>query len=62
LLRRIVAAAVVSCRLQRCRFQVYAGINNFTDQKPDLGETLLPTEALGRSFYLGAKVKLARIF
>jgi len=42
--------------------QLYGGIKNFTDQKPDLGQTLLPTEPLGRFFYVGAKVKLARIF
>ena len=42
--------------------QLYGGVNNFTDQKPDIGQPLLPTEPLGRFFYIGAKVKLARIF
>jgi outer membrane receptor for ferrienterochelin and colicin len=44
------------------QFQLYGGVKNFTDQKPDIGEPLLPTEPLGRFFYFGAKVKLARVF
>jgi iron complex outermembrane receptor protein len=42
--------------------QVYGGINNFTDQKPDLGQIRQPVEPQGRFFYIGAKVKLARVF
>ncbi len=44
------------------QIQVYGGINNFTDQKPDIGQIRLPVEPQGRFFYVGAKVKLARLF
>lgn len=32
---------------------IYAGVNNFTDEKPDIGETAYPVGALGRFFYAG---------
>jgi outer membrane receptor protein involved in Fe transport len=44
------------------QLQLYGGISNFTDQKPDIGQLFLPTEARGRFFFLGAKVKLRRLF
>ncbi|MEI6486861.1 MAG: TonB-dependent receptor [Sphingomonadales bacterium] len=43
------------------RFTLYGGINNFTDQKPDIAATNgLPVSAVGRYFYVGAKVNLGR--
>jgi iron complex outermembrane recepter protein len=33
---------------------VYGGINNFTNQQPDLGSSTEPVGALGRFFYVGA--------
>ncbi|WP_293882282.1 TonB-dependent siderophore receptor [Sphingomonas sp.] len=44
------------------RFQIYGGVNNFTDRGPDLGESSYPQSALGRYLFVGAKVKLASIF
>ena len=32
---------------------VYAGINNFTDETPDIGMTYYPVSAVGRFFYAG---------
>ena len=43
------------------RFQLYGGINNFTKQKPDIGQNRYPVSAVGRFFFVGAKVKLADI-
>lgn len=40
------------------RFNVYAGINNLFDSKPDVGATAFPISAVGRSFFLGAKAKI----
>lgn len=37
------------------RFQIYAGVNNLLDRKPDDGATAYPISAVGRSFYLGVK-------
>ncbi|WP_236554873.1 TonB-dependent siderophore receptor [Novosphingobium sp. 9U] len=40
-------------------FAFYAGVNNFTDQKPDIGfETNVPISPVGRFFYAGAKMTL----
>ncbi len=40
-------------------FAFYAGINNVTDQKPDIGfETNVPISPIGRYFYAGAKMTL----
>jgi hypothetical protein len=37
----------------------YAGVNNFTDQKPDIGfETNVPISPVGRYLYAGAKMTL----
>lgn len=45
------------------RFTIYGGINNFTDQQPDIAAGFAyPVSAIGRSFYMGAKVKLAKLF
>jgi iron complex outermembrane receptor protein len=33
---------------------VYGGVNNLTDQEPDIGQTFYPVSALGRYWYLGA--------
>lgn len=40
------------------RFNIYAGINNLFDTKPDVGGVGYPISAVGRSFFLGAKAKL----
>lgn len=37
------------------RFQVYGGVNNFTEQLPDRGNFGYPVSPLGRFFYLGAR-------
>lgn len=45
------------------RFSFYGGVNNFTDQQPDIAATdRLPVSAVGRYFYVGAKVQLDRLF
>jgi outer membrane receptor protein involved in Fe transport len=38
-------------------FQLYGGVTNLFNQKPDLGYNAYPTEAVGTSFFVGAKVK-----
>jgi hypothetical protein len=43
------------------RFAVYGGVNNFTNQKPDLGALQTPVSIRGRFFYLGATAKLGAI-
>ncbi len=37
------------------RFQIYGGINNLWDRKPDDGALGYPVSAVGRSFYVGVK-------
>lgn len=44
------------------RFQVYAGINNFTDQTPDLGELSYPISGVGRFLYAGVKLQTGKLF
>lgn len=45
------------------RFTLYGGINNFTDQQPDIAAGFAyPVSAIGRYFYAGAKIKLGDIF
>ena len=45
------------------RLTIYGGINNFADQQPDIEAGFgYPVSAIGRSFYAGAKVKLAKLF
>jgi outer membrane receptor protein involved in Fe transport len=42
-------------------FAFYAGVNNFTNQKPDIGfETNVPISPVGRFFYAGARMTLDR--
>ena len=38
-------------------FALYGGVNNLTDQKPDVDSYNLPIAALGRYLYVGAKVR-----
>lgn len=40
------------------RFNIYAGVNNLFDMKPDVGASGYPISAVGRSFFLGAKAKI----
>ncbi|MCW2413246.1 MULTISPECIES: TonB-dependent receptor plug domain-containing protein [unclassified Sphingobium] len=40
------------------RFDIYGGINNLGDRKPDDGGVAYPISAVGRSFYVGVKAKL----
>jgi outer membrane receptor protein involved in Fe transport len=40
------------------RFNIYAGVNNLFDTKPDVGGVAYPISAVGRSFFLGAKAKI----
>lgn len=40
------------------RFNVYAGVNNLFDTKPDVGGVAYPISAVGRSFFMGAKAKI----
>lgn len=44
------------------QFQVYAGVNNMFNQKPDLGAYNTPISAVGRFFFLGARLKTADLF
>jgi iron complex outermembrane receptor protein len=44
------------------KFQFYGGVNNLFNQQPDLGELNTPINAIGRFFYMGARVKLADLF
>jgi outer membrane receptor protein involved in Fe transport len=37
------------------RVNVYAGINNLFDEKPEFGYSSYPVSALGRYYYVGAK-------
>ena len=40
------------------KFQIYAGVNNLFDRKPDDGAVAYPVSAEGRSFYVGFKAKV----
>lgn len=40
------------------RYQIYGGVNNFTDQQPDRGAAAYPVGNLGRFFFVGARAKL----
>ena len=44
------------------QMQVYGGVNNVTDAKPALGLQAYPNQPLGRFFFVGAKLKLAKLF
>lgn len=39
-------------------FEIYAGINNLFDTKPDVGALGYPVSAVGRSFFLGVKANI----
>lgn len=43
-------------------FQIYGGVNNFTNNKPALGSSSYPTSAVGRFLFVGARAKLGKIF
>jgi outer membrane receptor protein involved in Fe transport len=49
----------VAFNLDQYRF--YAGVNNFTNQKPDLS-TIYPVNAVGRYFYAGARLAFRDLF
>ena len=40
------------------RFELYLGVNNLLDTKPDIGAIAYPVSAVGRYFYTGVKVGL----
>lgn len=40
------------------RFDIYAGVNNLFDSKPDVGAVAYPVSAVGRSFFMGFKAKV----
>ena len=43
----------------RPHFTLYGGVNNFTDQQPDIAAGFAyPVNAVGRYFYVGAKLKI----
>ena len=37
------------------KFQLFGGVNNLTDQQPDVGTATYPVDARGRSFYAGVR-------
>ena len=41
----------------RADVEVYAGVNNLFDEKPDIDSTTYPVDPLGRYFYIGGKVQ-----
>jgi outer membrane receptor protein involved in Fe transport len=40
------------------RFEIYGGVNNLFDRKPDVGAAGYPVSAVGRSFYVGVKATI----
>jgi len=40
------------------KFDVYGGVNNLWNQKPDIGTQSYPVDSIGRFFYFGARVNL----
>ncbi|NJS13909.1 MAG: TonB-dependent receptor [Sphingopyxis sp.] len=44
------------------KFNIYAGVNNLTDQKPDFADFNYPISGIGRYFYVGAKMTLEDLF
>lgn len=44
------------------RMQIYGGIKNLTQPKPDLSAFYYPNDSVGRFLFVGAKVKLAKLF
>jgi iron complex outermembrane recepter protein len=43
-------------------FQMYAGVNNLFNQKPDIGTNTYPVNSVGRFFYVGVKASLGKLF
>ncbi len=43
------------------QYQVYVGMNNFTDQEPAIGETFYPVSAVGRFVYAGFRADFASL-
>jgi iron complex outermembrane recepter protein len=43
-------------------FEMYLGVNNLLDEKPDFADLSYPVSGVGRFIYAGAKVKLGNIF
>lgn len=44
------------------KFEIYGGVNNAFNQKPDIGSDSYPVESVGRFLYVGAKVKIPTLF
>lgn len=44
------------------RFTIYGGVNNLFNQKPSIGSQNTPISAVGRYFFVGARVKMADMF
>lgn len=44
------------------KFQIYAGVNNMFNRKPDFTQLSYPVSAIGRYFYAGVKVNTGKIF
>jgi outer membrane receptor protein involved in Fe transport len=44
------------------RFQFYAGVNNITDQTPDIAELSYPISGVGRFLYAGFKLQTDKLF
>lgn len=44
------------------QFTIYGGVNNMFNQKPALGSLNTPVSAVGRFFFMGARVKLSDLF
>ncbi|MCW2392921.1 outer membrane receptor protein involved in Fe transport [Sphingobium sp. B1D7B] len=44
------------------RFQLYAGVNNLFDYRPDIGMLSYPISGVGRYLYAGAKITLGPVF
>jgi outer membrane receptor protein involved in Fe transport len=40
------------------RFNIYGGVNNLFDTKPDVGSASYPVSSVGRFFYVGVKAKV----
>lgn len=44
------------------RFQIYAGVNNLFDRKPDFDQLSYPVSGVGRYMFAGAKVSFDKLF
>ena len=42
------------------QFEMFGGINNLFNQKPDIGTNTYPVSSVGRYFYAGARIKLGK--